>query len=82
MATVRSQIAEHDVVVLLDSAGRWPAGTVGAVVSDYGDVKLVEIADEHGVAMDYVQVPASQLERWTRQRPPFQTPHIHLPSER
>lgn len=54
-------IAEHDVVAFRDAVGTWPAGTVGAVVSDYGDVKLVEVADEKGVALDYLQVPAALL---------------------
>jgi hypothetical protein len=62
MSMVRHQIAEHDVVAFRDAIGRWPLGTVGAVVSDYGDVKLVEIANPKGVALDFVQVPASQLD--------------------
>ncbi len=75
MAPAANSIREHDVVVLRNPSGKWPPGTAGAVVSDYGDVKLIEIADERGVALDYVQVPASQLarsrttrlpERWQR----------------
>jgi hypothetical protein len=62
MAAPANSIREHDVVALLHPSGKWPPGTVGAVVSDYGDAKLIEIADERGVALDYVQVPASQLE--------------------
>jgi len=62
MASVKNSIAEHDVVILKDAVGQWPAGTIGAVVSDYGDVKLVEVADEKGVALDYIQVPALRLD--------------------
>jgi hypothetical protein len=36
----------------------WQAG---AIVSDYGDVKLVEIADEEGVMLDLLQVAESRL---------------------
>lgn len=66
MATVKHQISEHDAVALREAVGRWDAGTEGAVVSDYGEVKLVEIADERGVAIDYVQVPESGLRLLTR----------------
>ena len=61
MAIVKHAIGEIDVVELLEAVGRWPAGTTGTVVSDYGDVKLVEIADDRGVALDYVQVPEPEL---------------------
>lgn len=61
MATVKHLIAEHDAVALREEAGRWDAGTKGTVVSDYGEVKLVEIADERGAALDYVQLPESSL---------------------
>jgi hypothetical protein len=33
----------------------------GAVVSNYGDVKLVEISDARGVALDFIQVPETGL---------------------
>jgi hypothetical protein len=61
MATVEQAIKENDVVELLDPAGRWPAGRVGAVVSDYGDVKLVEIADSRGEMLDLIQVSEPRL---------------------
>ncbi len=60
-------IRENDVVELLDAvdkvdgAGSWPAGTVGAVVSDHGDVKLLEIADDRGVMLDLISVPEARL---------------------
>jgi hypothetical protein len=62
MATVKNVIGEHDVVALRDPVARWPAGTVGAVVSDYGDDKLIEITDDKGVALDYIQVSAARLD--------------------
>jgi hypothetical protein len=61
MATVKHAIGEHDVIELLNPIGRWPVGRIGAVVSDYGAVKLVEISDQNGVALDFVQVPEAQL---------------------
>jgi hypothetical protein len=61
MAAVGHLIAEHDVVSFREAIGKWPGGTTGAVVSDYGDVKLVEIADDRGVALDFVQAPEPQL---------------------
>jgi hypothetical protein len=62
MTAVKHLIAEHDVVSFREAASRWPTGTTGTVVSDYGDVKLVEISDERGVALDYIQMSAAKLE--------------------
>jgi hypothetical protein len=42
--------------------GQWPAGTEGAIVIDFGEDKLVEIYDQDGIALDFVTVPATQLE--------------------
>jgi hypothetical protein len=66
MATVKHAIGEHDYVELFDKIGRWPAGIRGTVVSDYGDVKLVEISDTRGVALDFIQVPESGLKLITK----------------
>lgn len=68
MATVKQRIAEHDYVELLDRVGDWPAGTRGGVVSDYGEVKLVEISDpdDWGAALDLIQVPDSRLRLVTK----------------
>jgi hypothetical protein len=68
-ATVSRAIGENDVVELVDptsksketGAGTWPAGTIGAVVSDHGDVKLIEIADEQGVMLDLILVREARL---------------------
>jgi hypothetical protein len=62
MATVKQAIHEHDAVELLEQVGDWPAGAGGAVVSDYGDAKLVEVADDKsGEMLDLIQVPESGL---------------------
>lgn len=68
MATIKQRIAEHDYVELMDRVGTWPAGTRGGVVSDYGEVKLVEISDpeDWGAALDFVQVLESRLRLITK----------------
>ncbi len=45
MATVRHDIAEHDVVALLAQVGDWAAGTEGTAVSIYEDAVLVELSE-------------------------------------
>lgn len=55
MALPKSAILENDVVVLRETIDRWPAGTTGVVVTDYGDTKLLEISDAYGVALDFIQ---------------------------
>jgi hypothetical protein len=68
MAMVKHAIHEHDVVAFCqpvdkgESTEQWPAGTIGAVVGEYGEHKLIEIADEQGVTLDLVSQPESQLE--------------------
>jgi hypothetical protein len=68
MATLEQQaIGEVDVVAFerpikkVDGVGNWPTGTTGAVVSDYGDHKEVEISNDSGEALDFVIVPVEQL---------------------
>jgi Domain of unknown function (DUF4926) len=68
MATTEQQaIGEVDVVAFerpikkIDGVGNWPTGTIGAVVSDYGDVKEVEIVGDAGETLDLVTVPVEQL---------------------
>ncbi len=55
-------IAEHSVVSIREEVHGWAAGTIGTVVSDYGDVMLVEVSNDKGVALDFVQVPVAKLE--------------------
>jgi exonuclease VII small subunit len=61
MATARHPISEHDVVVLRQPVGAWPAGTTGAVISDYGDTLLVEITGPGGKTLDMIQATLAQL---------------------
>jgi hypothetical protein len=68
MATLEQQaIGEVDVVAFerpikkVDGVGNWPTGTTGAVVSDYGNHKEVEISNDSGEALDFVIVPVEQL---------------------
>jgi hypothetical protein len=68
MATVKQAIGEVDVVAFerpinkVEGVGNWPTGTTGTVVSDYGDIKQVEISNDRGEALDYVMVPVEQLQ--------------------
>jgi len=59
---VANAISEHAVVRFREAIHGWPAGTIGAVVSDYGEVVLVEIANEAGETLEFVQAPVAQLE--------------------
>jgi hypothetical protein len=64
MATVRHDIAEHDVVALRTQVGDWPAGTEGTAVSIYEDAALIELS---GMPMEepldnLIVVPADQLD--------------------
>lgn len=65
--TAKQMVRENDAVELLDAVdkvdldGTWSAGTIGTVVSERGESKLVEIADERGVTLDYVSVPEARL---------------------
>jgi|HubBroStandDraft_2_1064218.scaffolds.fasta_scaffold383789_2 hypothetical protein len=66
--TVNSKIGEHDVVALTDTitkaenTGTWPAGTKGAVISDFGDHKMVDIANEQGETLDMPIIAVEKLE--------------------
>jgi hypothetical protein len=52
-----------DVVELTAASGRWPAGTVGTVVEHHEQTLLVEIGDERGHALEYLEVPAHVTRR-------------------
>jgi hypothetical protein len=69
MVADRRGIKEGHVVELISPVGRWPAGTVGTVVSDYGDVKLVEVGDEADMALDYLSAPELRLKLLDEQPP-------------
>jgi hypothetical protein len=59
---VAHAISEHSVVRLREPVHGWPVGTIGTVVSDYGEAMLVEVANETGKALEFVQVPVAKLE--------------------
>lgn len=74
MATVKHAtpasptIGEHDVVALLDAVdkvecgpGKWPAGTKAAVISDFGDHKMLDIVNGQGETLDMPIVPTKKL---------------------
>jgi len=61
MATVKQAIGEVDVVSFVEAVAGWPAGTRGAVVHDFGDVKMVEIANDQGEMLDLPVVPVEKL---------------------
>jgi hypothetical protein len=67
--TVKQAIHENDVVELTrpvaktQEAGYWPAGTIGAVVAEHDQHKLIEIADadNYGATLDMVSETEDQL---------------------
>jgi hypothetical protein len=65
--SVKHAIGEHDVVAFTEpiakaeSTGTWLAGTIGAVISDYGDHKLIDIVNEQGETLDMPTVPVEKL---------------------
>jgi hypothetical protein len=75
MATVKHNIAEHDVVALRAQVGGWPAGPEGTAVSIYEDAALIEVS---GMPMDepldnLIVVPADKLDViWRTGDPPRQ----------
>jgi hypothetical protein len=56
---VTHAISEHSVVRFRKAVHGWAAGTV---VSDYGEVMLVEVASDTGKALEFVQVPIAKLQ--------------------
>lgn len=62
MAVSQTRIAEFDVVQLKRDIGIWQAGIKGAVVSDHGSSKLIEISDERGQELDMLEVREEDLE--------------------
>jgi hypothetical protein len=51
------------VVELRTRSGRWPIGTTGTIVELEDDRALVEVADERGHTLDFVEVPVAFLLR-------------------
>lgn len=61
MAIVGEKIGELDLVELRQPVEGWPVGTRAAVLAQQGDLKLIEISDDQGVALDDFPVSESQL---------------------
>lgn len=74
MTTVKQTIGEIDYVEFteaidkFESSGKWPAGTQGIVVDDYGDHKMVEIFNDLGETLDLPVVPEEKLKLITKYR--------------
>jgi len=45
-----------DVVELRSGTGRWPAGTTGTVVDTQDDHVLVEISDDRGRGIEFLEI--------------------------
>jgi hypothetical protein len=71
MAAFTQAINENDYVALThpvtktEGSGKWPVGTTGIVIIDYGEKKLVEISNR-GVIEDVIEVPERQLKLATK----------------
>lgn len=61
MATVSQEIGEIDFVAFTHAVGKWPAGTKGTVVADFGDAKMIEISNDRGETLDLPVVPVDKL---------------------
>jgi hypothetical protein len=61
-------ITEVDVIEFTEAVGKWPKGTWGAVVSDHGRSKLVEISDDEGQELDLIEVREDQMKLITAHR--------------
>ena len=61
MATVKQSIGEVDVVSFAEAVNGWPAGTRGAVVHDFGEMKMVEVSNESGETLDLPVVSVEKL---------------------
>jgi len=59
--SIRQEIEEIDVVKLTEAIGHWPAGTEGTVVMDFGDEKMLEMADEREDPLDLPVVHRDKL---------------------
>jgi hypothetical protein len=51
----------HDVVELEREFGRWPAGTVGAVVDDFPGGVVVEVVGPRGETLDMLDLPGGHV---------------------
>jgi hypothetical protein len=56
-----ADLHRHDVVELERDFGRWPAGTVGAVVDEFPGGVVVEVVGPAGETLDLLDLPAEHL---------------------
>jgi hypothetical protein len=67
MTLVKQAIHENDVVALtqavdkVEGVGQWPPGTIGAVVAEHSEHKMIEICNDRGEALDYISQTEDQL---------------------
>ncbi len=61
MAIVKQSIGEVDVVSFTEAINGWPSGTRGAVVHDFGEMKMVEISNDQGETLDLPVVSVEKL---------------------
>lgn len=61
MPTVNQSIGEVDVVSFTEAINGWPSGTRGAVVHDFGEMKMVEISNDRGETLDLPVVSVEKL---------------------
>jgi hypothetical protein len=72
MTTIEQAIGKSDIVELMEpvrrteGVGKWPAGTTGTVVEDYGDRRVVEVPCHCGGIEDFLTVPIEQLKLITK----------------
>jgi hypothetical protein len=74
MATsiLKQAIHENDVVEFtqtvdkVEGAGQWPPGTMGTVVAEHSEHKLIEISNDRGEALDYISQTEDQLKLITK----------------
>jgi len=58
---IRQEIEEIDVVRLTEPTGHWPAGAEGTVVIDFGEEKMLEMADTKDDPLDLPVVHRDKL---------------------
>jgi hypothetical protein len=72
MTTIEQAIGKSDIVELMEpvrrteGVGKWPTGTTGTVVEDYGDRRVVEVPCHCGGIEDFLTVPIEQLKLITK----------------
>ena len=58
---IKQEIEEIDVVQLTEPIGHWPAGAEGTVVIDFGEEKMLEMADTNDDPLDLPIVHCDKL---------------------